>query len=121
VFNSLLFYFLAILNVWVSALAFDSSVSLISMLVAVPIIMFIMNLPFSIGGLGLMEFAYSFTLGLFGINPAVAISTTILMRLKTLLAAGMGGLIYPLVSEGMTSPQQLAKSVNRPYEDGGNP
>ena len=121
IFNSLLFYFLAILNVWVSALAFDSSVSLVSMLVAVPIIMFIMNLPFSIGGLGLMEFAYSFTLGLFGINPAVAISTTILMRLKTLLAAGMGGLIYPLVSEGMASPQQLAKSVNRPYEDGGNP
>jgi glycosyltransferase 2 family protein len=116
VFNSLLFYFLAIGNVWISALAFDSSVSFVTMLVAVPVIMFIMNLPFSIGGLGLMEFAYSFTLGLFGINPAVAISTALLMRLKTLLTAGMGSFIYPMVSDGRGSPQQLVQSIN-PHED----
>ncbi len=115
--NSLIFYFLAVCNVWVSVLAFDSSVSFISMLVAVPIMMFIMNLPFSIGGIGITEFAYSFTLSLFGINPSVAISVTILMRIKTLLAAGMGGLIYPLVSEGMASPQQMDKTVTPAYED----
>ena len=117
VFNSLLFYFLAVCNVWVSALAFDESISFLSMLIAVPVIMFIMNLPFSIGGLGLMEFAYSFTLGLFGINPAVAISTALLMRLKTLLTAGMGGLLYPMVSEGTGSPAQFSKSIRRSYED----
>lgn len=120
-FNSLLFYFLAVCNVWVSALAFDGSVSFVSMLVAVPIMMFIMNLPFSIGGIGLTEFAYSFTLGLFGINPSVAISVTLLMRLKTLLAAGLGGLVYPLVSEGMASPQQMARTAAPSYEDKRNP
>lgn len=114
VFNSLLFYFLAILNVWVSALAFDSSVSFTSMLVAVPVIMFIMNIPFSIGGIGIMEFGYSFTLGLFGVNPTVAVSIALLMRIKTLIAAGMGSLIYPLVSEGMASPKQLTKIANHP-------
>jgi glycosyltransferase 2 family protein len=115
-FNSLLFYFLAICNVWISALAFDDSLNFVTMLVAVPIIMFIMNLPFSIGGIGLMEFAYSFTLGLFGVNPAVAISTALLMRLKTLLTAAIGSLIYPLISEGRGSPQQLVKSISS-HED----
>lgn len=113
VFNSLIFYALAILNVWVSALAFDGNVSLISMVVAVPVIMFIMNLPFSIGGIGITEFAYSFTFGLFGINPSVAISTILLMRIKILLAAGIGGLIYPLVNEGMGSPEELSKSIRQ--------
>lgn len=117
IFNSLLFYFLAILNVWVSVSAFDSGVDFVSMLVAVPVIMFIMNLPFSIGGLGLMEFAYIFTLGLFGINSSAAISTALLMRLKTLVTAGMGSLIYPLVSEGMASPQQLSDAINPPYTE----
>ena len=111
VINSLLFYLLAICNVWVGALAFDSSVDFISMVVAVPILMFIMNLPFSIGGIGLMEFAYSFTLSLFGISPAVAISTALLMRLKTFISAGMGGLMYPLVSQDVSSPQQLAEDI----------
>ena len=110
VFNSLLFYFLSICNVWVSVLAFGGDVSFSSMLVAVPIIMFIMNLPFSIGGIGITEFAYSFTLNLFGVSPAVALSTILLMRIKTLLAAGLGGLVYPLVSEGL-SPAQLSKAV----------
>ncbi|MGB7485305.1 MAG: lysylphosphatidylglycerol synthase domain-containing protein, partial [Phormidesmis sp.] len=104
-------------NVWVSASAFDSSISFVSMLVAVPVIMFIMNLPISIGGIGLMESAYSFTLSLFGINPAVAISTALFMRLKTLITAGMGSLAYPMVSDGMGSPQQLAQSVQRLGKD----
>ncbi len=117
VLNSLLFYFLAILNVWISALAFDDSIRFVSMLVAVPVIMFIMNLPFSIGGIGLMEFAYSFTLSLFGVSPAVAISTALLMRIKVLLTAGMGSLIYPMVTEGRGSPQQLAQSINQPTDD----
>ncbi|MEO1389980.1 MAG: lysylphosphatidylglycerol synthase transmembrane domain-containing protein [Cyanobacteria bacterium J06634_6] len=112
VFNSLLFYLLAIFNVWVSAIAFDSSIRFTSMLVAVPVIMFIMNLPFSIGGLGIMEFGYTYTLGLFGINPAVAISITILMRIKSLLAAGAGGLVYIFV-EGMDSPKQLSKVADQ--------
>ena len=117
VFNSLVFYALAICNVWVSVLAFDGEVKLSSMLVAVPIIMFIMNIPFSIGGLGITEYAYSFTLGLVGINTAVALATILLMRLKTLLAAGIGGLIYPLVSDSISSPEELSQAVERPQPD----
>ncbi|MEO1622192.1 MAG: lysylphosphatidylglycerol synthase transmembrane domain-containing protein [Cyanobacteria bacterium J06632_3] len=117
VFNSLVFYALAICNVWVSVLAFDGEVSFWNMIVAVPIIMFIMNIPFSIGGLGITEYAYSFVLGLFGINTAVALATILLMRLKTLLAAGIGGLIYPLVSDSMASPEELTQAATQSYPE----
>jgi hypothetical protein len=80
---------------------------------AVPVILFIMNLPFSIGGIGLMEFAYSFTLGVFGVQPAVAISTALLMRAKSLLDAGIGGLLYPLVSDGNSLRSQLSKAITK--------
>lgn len=96
--NSLIFYFLAVINLWFSALAFNADISFRSTLVATPVIMFIMNLPFSIGGIGLTEFAYTFILGLFNVSPSVAISITLLMRLKTFLNAGIGSLLYPLFS-----------------------
>ena len=98
--NSLIFHFLAVVNAWVSVLAFGSDLSFLNMLVAVPIILFIMNLPVSIGGIGLMEFAYSFTLGLFGATPTLAISAALLIRAKSFLFAGIGGLFYILVGNG---------------------
>lgn len=100
--NSLIFYALAILNVWVTLLAFRAEVSLSSMVVAVPVIMFIMNIPFSVGGIGLLEFGFEFILGLFGVPPAIAVSTALLMRIKSLIDAGIGSLLYPVVSGGQT-------------------
>lgn len=98
--NSLIFYTLAILNVWVTLLAFRADVNLFSMMVAVPVIMFIMNIPFSVGGIGLLEFGFEFVLGLFGVAPAIAVSTALLMRIKSLIDAGIGSALYPLVSGG---------------------
>lgn len=96
--NSLLFYFLAAVNVWVTILPFDTTQSFTPMLIAVPIVLLIMNLPISLGDLGLMEFSYSFVLGLFGIQPAIAISAALLMRAKGFLYAGFGGLIYSVLN-----------------------
>ncbi len=108
--NSLAFYFFAIINVWVSALVFAPEVRLADMASAVPLIMFIMNLPVSIGGIGLMEFAYVFILGIYGLSPAAAISTALLMRLKTLLVGGTGGLLFAAQRDQHPSPYEVAKS-----------
>jgi uncharacterized protein (TIRG00374 family) len=91
---SFLFYFTAVINVWVSALAFSAEVSFSAMLVAVPALMLIMNLPVSIGGIGLMEAAYALIFPLFGFSPALALSTALLMRLKTVLYGIAGGFIH---------------------------
>ncbi len=96
--NSIFFYVVAILNAWTSILVFDTEIPLVTMIIAVPIIMFIMNIPVSVGNLGIMEFAYTAVLAAFGVSPSVALSLAILMRLKIFLAAGVGALTYQFVS-----------------------
>ncbi len=93
---SILFYFLAIFNVWVSGRAFSPEVQFASMVVAVPAIMLIMNIPISVGGIGLMEFAYTIVFELFGYSAVLALSTALLIRFKTLMDATAGGLLYLL-------------------------
>jgi uncharacterized protein (TIRG00374 family) len=88
------FYLLAVINVWVTALAFSQNVSFGDMLLAVPVIMLIMNLPVSIGGLGLMEAAYAMTFVMFGYSGTLAISTALLMRVKTFINGIIGGLFH---------------------------
>ena len=96
--NTFVFYFLAVLNVYVTALAFSAEVQFSELLVAVPLIMFIMNLPISIGGIGLMEFAFIFIFDISGYSSALALSTALLMRLKSFFDAAVGGILYPLLS-----------------------
>lgn len=92
-FYSALFYALAVLSVWVSALAFDQGVSLVDMVIAVPFIMLIMNLPVSIGGLGLMEASYTIAFEILGYSAELGLITALLMRAKALFDALVGGTI----------------------------
>jgi len=92
--NSLFFYIMAVINTWISLLVFDAEVTFETMVLAVPIIMFIMNMPVSIGTLGIMEFAFTFVLTKFGITAHDALSLALLMRLKIFLDAGIGGILY---------------------------
>lgn len=100
---SLVFYFLAVLNVWVSALAFSSEVGFLTILIAVPAIMLILSLPISIGGIGLMEAAYTVIFGAFDYSNALALSTALLIRLKTLVDGAIGGMFYLLGNERPTA------------------
>lgn len=88
---SFLFYCFAVMNVWTSALAFDWDVELVDMIIAVPIIMLVMNLPVSIGGLGLMEASYTVGFELLGYSAELGLTTALLMRAKTLIDAFIGG------------------------------
>ena len=89
---SIVFYILAIVSVWVSALAFDNGVTLVDMVIAVPVIMLIMNLPVSIGGLGLMEASYTIAFELLGYSAELGLITALLMRAKAVLDGLIGGL-----------------------------
>lgn len=95
--NSVIFQLLAVFNVWTSALAFSNELTFINALIVVPVILFIMNIPFSIGGIGLMEFAFVFTLPLFGVSDALALSTALLIRAKIILDSLIGGIIYSIM------------------------
>jgi len=94
--NSLIFYLLAVFNVYVTAMVFEQDIMIMHMLVATPIIMLIMNIPFSIGNWGVMEIGYSSVFVLLGYSPALGLSVAILMRLKSFLDGAMGGVLHPL-------------------------
>ena len=96
--NTFLFYLLAVINVYVTARAFSPEIGFQELCVAVPLIMFIMNLPISMGGIGLMEFAFIFIFDISGYSSTLALSTALLMRIKSFFDAGIGGMLYPLLS-----------------------
>ena len=92
--NSIIFQLLAVVNVWIAYMVFYCKIDFITCLLAVPIVLFIMNIPVSIGGIGLMEFGYVFTFSLFGIPPAVTLSTVLLIRVKSIFDSLIGGILY---------------------------
>ena len=104
--NSLIFYLLAVLNVWLSAQVFGAELRFRDAIVAVPLILVIMNLPISIGGIGLMEVAYTSVLGLFGVSAYIAISTVLLMRAKSLIYAALGGVLNIWLGTEKASDEQ---------------
>ena len=108
--NSVIFQLLAVVNVWLSALAFGDELNFISVLIAVPVILFIMNIPFSIGGIGLMEFAYVFTLPLFGASTSLALSTVLLIRAKSILDSVFGGILYLTLNKDKLMIKELTKT-----------
>lgn len=105
--NSIVFYFIAVMNVWISALAFDPSVEFFKVFTLVPVLLLIMNLPVSIGGFGLMEFAYAFTFELVGYSTQLAFSVALLMRLKSFMDASIGGLIYLFLNKGKSPRSEM--------------
>lgn len=92
--NSFVFYLAAVVNVWVSAMAFRSPLGFADALTITPIIMVIMMLPVSIGGIGLAEWAYFFTFDRLGFGGATGLSVALLMRVKALAVGLLGGLYY---------------------------
>lgn len=93
-FTSVLFYSFAILNGLLSIRVFDPDVAVYTMILAVPIIMMLMNIPLSIGNIGVMEFAYVSTISAFGMPVELGLTLALFMRFKSLLAAGLGGLLF---------------------------
>jgi uncharacterized protein (TIRG00374 family) len=94
--NSLLFYFVAVVNVYLTALVFSAEVVFLDMLVATPIIMLIMNLPISIGNIGLMEVGYISVLELMGYGAELGLAIMLLMRFKSFFDAALGGILHPI-------------------------
>lgn len=91
---SLVFHLSAMLNVYVCARAFGVTLPPQTLLVIVPVIMFIAALPISIGGLGLIEWAFVFTFGASGAGGAPGLLVGLLIRANSLLFSLWGGVVY---------------------------
>lgn len=96
--NSLVFYALAVLNVFTTAKVFNVDVDLHAIVLATPVIMLLMNIPLSIGNHGIMEFAFTMTFELLGLGAILGLSTALLIRLKSFLDGAIGAVLHPIYS-----------------------
>ncbi len=96
----MLFYLGAALNIYFSARAFGAPLRYDQALVATPVILMVIMLPISFGGVGLSEWAHIFALGGFGVSPAVGLSTALLLRTKGVLLGLAGSVAYPFYRAG---------------------
>lgn len=90
------FYLLSIGYIWLCLLAFDVTIPLLVPLLGVPLIMVLMNLPISVGGIGLAEFGFTVVFGAMGVAPETALAAVLLLRLHTFYMAGIGWILYLL-------------------------
>jgi glycosyltransferase 2 family protein len=94
---SFVFMTLAIANVYASTRAFyDEPVSFLQIAIIVPIVMVVAMIPLSLNGIGLEDWAVVLLFSWLGLPAAAGLSAVFLIRLKSILLAIVGGLIYPL-------------------------
>ena len=79
---------------WILAHALDLEVSFLALLVAVPLALFVGRLPIAIAGIGVLEGALVYLLGLFGVPPAEALSLALAGRIAEIFALLPGGLFW---------------------------
>ncbi|HWR96900.1 MAG TPA: lysylphosphatidylglycerol synthase transmembrane domain-containing protein, partial [Candidatus Methanoperedens sp.] len=91
---SLLFYLVAMANIYVCSRAFGIALPPRTLVVIVPVIMFITSLPITVGGLGLAEWAYFFTFGASGAGASPGLLVGLLLRANSLLYSLWGGAVY---------------------------
>jgi uncharacterized protein (TIRG00374 family) len=92
---SFLFYCFTIINVYVAAWALNIPVRFSALIVFVPVILIIANIPISINGIGVMEGAYVLCLTYAGVSPSAALSIALLLRVKNLFLNGiLGGSLF---------------------------
>jgi uncharacterized protein (TIRG00374 family) len=90
---------------WILAHALDLEVSFLALLVAVPLALFVGRLPIAIAGIGVLEGALVYLLGLFGVAPAEALSLALAGRLAEIFVLLPGGLFWSsLVWSPRTDP-----------------
>jgi uncharacterized protein (TIRG00374 family) len=95
---SILFYFLSVVMVSVGCLTFYTTVSFTSLLTAVPVLLILFMVPFSLGGIGLQEWAYYFVLATVGVPAPVSLSLGLLFRTRSVVFGLVGGAIYPFAT-----------------------
>jgi len=91
---SLLFHLTAMAYIAIASRAFGVALPARTLLVIVPVIMFISSLPITVGGLGLYEWAFFFTFGASGAGSSPGLLVGLLIRANSLLFSLWGGVIY---------------------------
>lgn len=91
---TVLFYALATLNVGLALRAFGTAPVLTDLAAVLPAALLVAMIPVSLGSLGLAEGSYVFYFGLVGMDPALTLVASLLLRAKIMLLGLAGGIVY---------------------------
>lgn len=94
VFLSLAFNILLMIMNYLAALAFGVRISFWYFLLFIPIISFLLLLPISLSGLGVREGVYVYLFSRVGVDPALALATSLSIYAVTVATGLLGALIY---------------------------
>ncbi len=83
-----------ILVFWILAHALDIAVSPIALIIATPLALFVGRLPVAVAGIGVLEGALVFLLGLFGVPAVGAISIAVAGRVVEIIATLPGAFLW---------------------------
>lgn len=88
------FHALTIINTYLAGKCIGvQNLSFLSLTAVVPMVLLVLTVPLSPGGLGVQEGAFVFLLSQVGIPPAQGLAISLLLRLKNLILSGIGGLL----------------------------
>lgn len=91
---SAVFHALTIINTYLAGKAIGvEHLNLISLGAVVPMVLLILTVPITPGGLGVQEGAFIFLLTKVGMSSPEALAISLILRLKNLIIAGIGGLL----------------------------
>jgi len=92
---SAVFHGLTIVNTYLAGKTIGAeNLNLLSLGAVVPMVLLVLTLPITPGGLGVQEGAFVFLLTKVGVSSPEALAISLILRLKNLIIAGVGGLLF---------------------------
>jgi len=91
---SLVFYLSAGVTVWCATRAVGGTPDLLVIVSVTPLVLMLGLIPISINGLGILEAGYTWLLMSLGMTLSEALAVALVLRFRSLLTAGLGGMLF---------------------------
>lgn len=98
-FLSLVFYLLAGLTVWAAVKAVNADAGVGFLISVTPLVLLAASIPLSVNGLGVLESGNVLLLSLVSVPLPEAVAVGVLLRVRILFTAALGGLIFSIARE----------------------
>ena len=104
-------HILSIVGIYVLSLSIGMHVSIFYLFLIVPLIVFLLMLPVSMGGIGVQEGGFVFFLQQVGVSSEQALTVALLFRIATTLVSLPGGIYYAIERREAKEMSRIFKQI----------
>jgi glycosyltransferase 2 family protein len=105
-------HILSIVGIYALSLSIDMHVSILYLFLIVPLIVFLLMLPVSIGGIGVQEGGFVFFLNQVGVSSEQALTLALLFRIATIIVSLPGGIYYAIERGDAKEMSKMFKQIS---------